>query len=421
MTRGRRACSCLAAVSMCMASSARAGVWGSDPVVGIVGDYATNPALLELPHTAEANGALLLDAPTAYNGDGVGFYVIPSFRLSSSEGYASLASDYEHLTLKGELDAERNTLTATASIFQDSSLYQDLQSNGSGLLFNGSTGVKRDTLMADLNWDRNLTERLEFNTDINSMQVKYGQAAAGVGTLTDYRDTNIAPTLSWLSSERNKWTLSASVGRYNSFDETFESSESRSANLQVGFVRTLNEIWSLTASGGYSRALNRQNFDEEFLVLTPEGPAIEIVPIREESAQNGTVFSADLNRKGERLSFDITVSRLLAPTGYAFLSEQNTIKVGGTYTYSDRWSFGAGAYYEQAKNPQLQGGLLTQTPKSISANASWRWTEFWTVTFAASHVTELLEYPPGSKPPSLSVASTEVSIKISRQFNHIKF
>jgi hypothetical protein len=417
MTRGRRACSCLTAVSMCMASSARAGVWGSDPVVGIVGDYATNPALLEMSHTAEANGALLLDAPTDYIGDGVGFYVIPSFRLSSSQGYASLASDYEHLTLKGELDAERNTLTATAGIYQDSSLYQDYLSNGSGYLFNGSTGVKRDTLTADLNWDRNLTERLEFDTDVDSTQVKYGQAAAGVvGTLTDYRDTNIAPTLSWLSSERNKWTLSASVGRYNSFDEAFESSESRSSNLQVGFVRNLSEIWSLTASGGYSRALNRQNFEEEFLVIGPDGqPEIAIVPIREESAQNGTVFSADLKRKGERLSFDLIASRLLAPTGYAFLSQQNLIKVAATYTYSDRWSFDAGGYYQQSKNPLLQGGLFTQTPKSISLSASWRWTEFWTVTFAASRVTELLQ------PPGINLASTEVFIKISRQFNHIKF
>jgi hypothetical protein len=401
---------------MCMASSARAGVWGTDPVVGIVGDYATNPALLDIPHTAEGNGALLLDAPTDYIGDGVGFYVIPSFRLSSSQGYASLASDYEHLTLKGELDSERSTLTATAGIYQDSSLYQDYLSNGSGYLFNGSTGVKRDTLTADLNWDRNLTERLEFDTDVNSMQVKYGQAAAGVGTLTDYRDTNIAPTLSWLSGERNKWTLSASVGRYNSFDEAFESSESRSANLQAGLVRNLSETWSLTASAGYSRALNRQNFDEEFLVIGPEGqPEIAIVPIRQESAQNGTVFSADLNRKGERLSFDVIASRLLAPTGYAFLSEQNLVKVAATYTYSDRWSFSAGAYYQQAKNPQLQGGIITQTPKSISLSSSWRWTEFWTVTFAASRVTELF------RPPGLTIASTEVSIKISRQFNHIKF
>jgi hypothetical protein len=385
-------------------------------VVGIVGDYATNPALLDIPHTAEGNGALLLDAPTDYIGDGVGFYVIPSFRLSSSQGYASLASDYEHLTLKEELDTERSTLTATAGIYQDSSLYQDYLSNGSGYLFNGSTGVKRDTLTADLNWDRNLTERLEFDTDVNSTQVKYGQAAAGIGTLTDYRDTNIAPTLSWLSSERNKWTLSASVGRYNSFDEAFESSESRSANLQVGFVRNFSEIWSLTASAGYSRALNRQNFDEEFLVVGPEGqPEIALVPIREDSAQNGTVFSADLNRKGERLSLDIIASRLLAPTGYAFLSEQNLVKVAATYTYSDRWSFSAGAYYQQAKNPQLQGGIITQTPKSISLSSSWRWTEFWTVTFAASRVTELFQ------PPGLTIASTEVSIKISRQFNHIRF
>src|SRR5271156_3228924 len=176
MTRGRWACGCLAAVSMCVASSARAGVWGADPVVGVLGDYATNPALLQMNHSAEVNGALLLDAPTSYNGDGVTFSVIPSFRLSNTEGYASTASDYEHLTLRGELDTERSTLTATAGIYQDSSLYQDYVSTASGYLFNGSAGVKRDTLTADVNWDRHLTERLELDTDVDSLQVKYGQA-----------------------------------------------------------------------------------------------------------------------------------------------------------------------------------------------------------------------------------------------------
>ena len=85
MTRGRWACSYLAAVSMCMASSVRAGVWGTDPVVGIVGDYATNPALLEIPHTAEGNGALLLDAPTDYIGDGVGLDIRPVGRYRRGE------------------------------------------------------------------------------------------------------------------------------------------------------------------------------------------------------------------------------------------------------------------------------------------------------------------------------------------------
>src|ERR1700691_2744059 len=108
MMRGRWACGCSAAGAMCIARSALGGVWGMDPVVGIVGDYSTNPALLDTTHTTETDGAVLLDAPTTYNGNGFELFIIPSFRLSNSEGYASLASDYEHFNVKSEFDSERN-------------------------------------------------------------------------------------------------------------------------------------------------------------------------------------------------------------------------------------------------------------------------------------------------------------------------
>lgn len=375
-----------------------------DPVVGVIGDYSTNPALLESAHTAEANGAVLLDAPTTYNGNGFEFFVLPSFRVSNSEGYASMASDYQHLNLKSEFDTERSTWTVAAGADRDSSLYADYLSNG-------SVGVRRDTLMADLNWDRHLTERLELDTDVDTIRVRFGQAA-GISNLTDYKDTSISPTLSWNSSERGKLTLSASVGRYNSLGG---ASESRSANLQVGFVRSLSETWSLTASAGYSRALNRLSFNEEFLVETPEGLAIETVPIHEESPQNGTVYSVDLSRKGERLSFDAIASRTLAPTGFAFLSRQNLVRLTATYTYSDRWSYTAIAYYSQAQDPELQGGIVNQAAKNINLSANWQWTEFWTVTLSALRLENRFQ------PPGNSIGSSEVSIQISRKFNHINF
>ena len=246
MTLRGSALYCFCVAAMIHSSGVRAGVWGVDPVLGLAGDYATNAALIDIPHTAEANGALLLDAPAAYNGDALELFVIPSVRLSNSSGFSSVTSDYEHLNVKSEFDTERSVLTAAAGVARDSSLYQDYLSDG-------TTGVQRNTLMADLKWDRYLTERVDFSTDVNSSRVRYGQAE-GVATLTDFKYTSISPTLSWDSSERNKLTLAAIVGRYNSLDGT---TTSRNANLQIGFVRQLSEIWSLTATGGYSRALNQ--------------------------------------------------------------------------------------------------------------------------------------------------------------------
>jgi hypothetical protein len=395
-------CSFVAAMIYC--SCARAGVWGVDPVLGIDGDYSTNPALLDSPHTAETHGALLLDAPATYNGDAFKLSLIPSFRLSNSSGYSSVASDYEHMNAKAEFDTERDVLTGAAGFNRDSSLYQNY-------LTDGSTGVRRDTLLADLNWDRTLTERVDFDTDINSTQVRYGQAA-GIATLTDYQYTSVSPTVSWNSSERNKLTVAASVARYNSLDGT---TESRSANLQAGFVRRLTEIWSLTSTAGYSRALNQLRLDEEFLIFTANGPAIETIPVKVESTQNGTVYSVNLSRKGTLLSIDATASRSLVPTGFAFLSRQESVELTANYTHSDRWSFTADAHYVKSQDPQLQGGIIERNPKYGSVAANWRWTEHWTATLSLLRVVERFA------PPNVNVSSNELAITLSRRFNHIDF
>jgi hypothetical protein len=308
------------------------------------------------------------------------------------------------LNVKGEFDTERSVLTAAGAVARDSSLYHDYLSNG-------STGVRRDTLTADLNWDRSLTERVDFDTDVNSTRVRYGQAV-GIATLIDYKYTSISPALSWNSSERDKLTVAASVGRYNSLDGT---TKSRNANLQIGFAHKLTEIWSVTATGGYSRALNQLYINQEFLVNTPSGPAIEIIPTKLESSQNGTVYSLNLSRKGTLLLISAVASRQLTPTGFAFLSRQDSFELTANYSYSDRCSFSGDARYVKSQDPQLQGAIVERTPKYLAVSANWRLTENWTATLSASRVTELFQ------PPNLSLASNEVAVTLSRRFDHIKF
>jgi hypothetical protein len=404
MTWGKPALACLFAAVMLHCRAATAGVWGMDPTLGIVGDYATNPALLVVRHNAEANGALLLDAPTTYNGDAFEFYVIPSFRLSDSQGYSSVASDYEHLNVKSEFDSDRGMFTAAAGVARDSSLYLDY-------LTDGSTGVRRDTVTADLNWDRHLTERVDFDADVNSQQVRYAESV-GAPTLVDYKYTSASPTFAWVTSEQNKLTVAASVGRYDSLNGT---TESRSANLQVGFVRQFNEIWSVTATAGYSRALNQLNSEQAEIVPTASGFGIVLVPITIESSQNATVYSANVTRQGTRLVLNASASRQLVPTGFAYLSRQEVYEIKANYALTARWSLGADARYVQSQNPALPSEVTDFSVKYLGLSASWRWTEQLTLSIGASRVTEQVE------PYNYNLASNELSITLSRQFNHIKF
>jgi hypothetical protein len=391
-------CWSLAAMTLCNRSTA--GVWGTDPVLGLTGDYSTNQALLNTPHTAESHGAVLLDAPTTYNSNDWKLFVTPSFRVSDTAGYSSVTSDYERLNVKGELDTERGTVSATAGFSRDSSLYFNYLSDG-------SAGVRRDSATADVNWDRLLTERVEFNADVNSQQVRYGKAV-GVGTLTDYKYTSLAPTLSWITSERGKFTLAASVGRYSSLDGT---TESRSANLQLGFVRQLSETWSVTAAGGFSRALNRVDTYE----LVPFGPYFLRLPIHEKSSQNGTVYSVNLTRQGERLSLNAVASRQVLPTGFAYLSRQDSYELRAGYQLSTRWSLGADAREVKYQYPQFLGPATDVSVMYFNLIANWRWTEHWTVSLGASRAAETV---PSSH---YNVASNEVTLTLSRTFNHIEF
>jgi hypothetical protein len=391
---------CLLAAAMSIASQGKAGVWGTQPVLGVSGDYYSNPALLNLPNTAETHAALLLDAPATYVDDAFKVSILPSFRLSDSQGYSSLDSDYEHLSVRGELDSERNVFTATAGVARDSSLYHDY-------LLNGSTGVRRDTGTADLNWDRQLTERFDLNTDLNSVRVRYAEAA-GTATLIDYKYTSLTPSLAWSQSERAKINVSANAGRYDSLNG---QTKSTSANLQLGFVKQITEIWSLSASAGYSRANNELHTEQESFEESPNGPVLVLIPVDIKSTQNGTVYSVNLSRQTQVLLLSAVASRQLAPTGFAFLSRQDNYELKASYNESERWTLSGDVHRVNYQQPQSTGAEVDINVTYFQISTAWQWTEHWTVTLNATHVMER------SAAPSASVASSGVSLVFSRQFN----
>jgi hypothetical protein len=400
MTRRWLARFCSLAAAMSIASSAKAGVWGTQPVIGITGDYATNPALIDIPDTAETHGAVLLDAPTTYNSDAFKLTILPSFRFGNTQGYSSVDSDYEHLTVGGEFDTPLDVFTASGTLARDSSLYRDY-------LLSGSAGVRRDMATADLNWDRHLTERLEIDTDVNSSRVDYGEAT-GYSTLVDYKYTSVTPTLTWAESERTKLTLAGDAGRYDSLDGT---TQSINANAQVGVIQQLSELWSLTASAGYSRAYNRVNTDEAFLEFTPQGPIIVVVPVTFKSTQNGSVYSVNLTRQTELLQLVAIASRQLTPTGFVFLTRQENYEVRATYTPTERWSLTGGVHRVDYQQPQINGALVNLNITNAQISASWQWTENWTLSMTALRVIE--HY--GS--PSLPISNSEFSLELARHFD----
>ncbi len=392
MTPGGWPRSCWLAAVMCTASGAKAGVWTSDPVLGLAGDYSTNPGLLYVSHTAETHGAVLIDAPTTYHGDALSLSVLPSFRFSDSQGYSSLASNYAHLTAKGEFDSERGSLTVTGQLARDSSLYYNYQ-------FNGGTGVRRDTSGIDAAWTRALTERLNFGLDLSTTRVLYGESSSFT-TLTDYRYSSLSPSLSYNTSERTVLTLLGGVGLYDTTDRTTKSVNS---SLEIGVKHDFSELWSCNIKAGYSRETD--SVDLYF------GPYLLA---NLSATSTGTLYNASVTRKGTLLTLTASASRSLVPSGFSFLSLQEYYQVDFRYQHSPRLTFDGYARRLQSRQPQAFGAAVNQQYLDFSLSASWLFTEKWTASVRASRVTARYT-------PTIDVDADGLSMQLSRRFDSIKW
>jgi hypothetical protein len=378
---------------MCAASQAKAGIWASDPVLGLAADYSTNPGLLYASHTAETHGAVLIDAPTTYHGDAFRLSVLPSFRFSDSEGYSTLASDYAHFTVKGELDGERNSLALSGQLARDSSLYYNYT-------VNGSTGVRRDTSGVDGTWTRALTERVNFSFEGSSSRVLYGESKSFT-TLTDYRYTSLAPSISWSSSERTSISLLGAVGFYDTIDQT---TKSVNATLEAGVRHQFNELWNCNVNVGYSRETN--SFDLYF------GPYL-LATLK--ATNTGTLYNANISRQGTLLTLNASASRSLVPSGFSFLSLQEFYQLDFRYQWTPRWSFTGQTRWLQSRLPQVGGPAENQQYWDFELSAAWLYTEKWTATLRVSRVTA--RYVPSL----VDVAANGVTLQLSRRFNTVKW
>ncbi len=396
----------LCTASLGMAGAARAGIWATEPVVGLQGEYSTNPnLLLDVGHTSETHGAILLDAPTTYHANDASLSIMPSVRIANSAGYSSLASDYAHLNIVGQIDAERDTLTATAQLDRDSSLYHDY-------LVDGATGVRRDTAVEDVAWSHAFTERLAFNLEANSSRVVYGQSSIS-NTLTDYRYTSAQPALSWSMSELTSLSVQGAAGLYQSADG---ATRSVNESLQLGFSRQLSELWKVSASAGYSHETNRVSEDVPFYQVI-DGTLYESFSYETfRSSQSGSVFTASLNRQTERWGFSAAASRSLTPSGFALLSTLESYEATGHFAWTERWSFDGHVRRVQSIEPQVQGPAISETYLTVGLSAAWQMTEKWTLTTGASWVTA------GYRQPTfVSVDATGVSINVTRHFDRIEW
>lgn len=370
------------------AGKSSAEPWAITPRLGISSYYFSDPDLLYNNTADEANVAALLDLPVSYDSDGVEILIRPNARFSSRGAYSSLAANYAHLDANAQFVNDLGSTSLQGELARDSSLYF------AGALANG-VGVRRDGASTGADWTRSMTERSQVELDAGWSQVRYSQAANRTN-LVDYRYISAGPTFSYALTELNTLKVLGSVGQYRSLNGL---TESKSDSLQLGFVRQLTKIWKLTASAGYSHSQNSESiYFGPYLLGTLK------------TNQGGAVFAASLTRQSEKFTFNVGGSQALQPTGFAFLSRQDAVTLGTTYTHSERWNFGLSATWQKAVNPEIRNEVISAHYLNTGFSANFHWTEQLSISFHATRITQ--EYGP----PKVSAASNGVSLDIVRQF-----
>jgi len=376
-----------------IAGSASAGPWSIEPRLGASADYDTNAGLIELKSSSEEHLAALVSLPLRYDADAIALSLSPSARISNSRGYSSLASSYTHIDGSAQFTGDAGSTTVRGELARDSSLYHV------GGLVNG-LGVRRDTASTGADWTRSLTERSLLQLDAGWTRVSYGQNA---DLLTDYKYLSGGPTFSYALTERDSVKVLSNFGRYQSLNGITEST---SENLQIGFARQLNELWTLSTTAGYSRSTNSEKFFVGPFFLGSLS-----------SSLNGAVYAATLTRQSEQFNLSGGISRSLQPAGFAYLSRQDTVNLTATYLRTERWDFSLSAVWDKARNPLpfgAQGTLGTAASEVryfyLQATAEWHWTPQWIISMHTTRVTQQ------SSPPPFSAASSGVSVDIVRQF-----
>lgn len=361
------------------------------PWIALAGEHDSNPDLRTVNESPESIAAILVNAPVNYDLDAVHFALVPNVRYSNRKGYASLGSDYVHLNASAQFSSDLQKWTWAAGVQRDSSLVHGGES------VNG-VGVRTDTRLAGLDWQRSLAERLQSEIDLSWIRATYDQSSQQTG-LVDYRYISAAPSIAYALDERDTGKVLTNAGKYDSLNGV---TESKNIGFQLGLDRRLSEIWTLSASAGYARSDNsEQVFFGPYLLGTVD------------SRQNGAVYSASVVRKSEVFALTASASRTFTPSGFGYLSRQDAAGLEMDYNYSERWTFVAKANFQKTGYPLSTGGYSALRFFASDLAANWHWTPEWTISLHGNWVSERYQSLSGS------AASTGVSLQVSRQFYRI--
>lgn len=401
----------LAGLEVCIiwgGGAALAGSVGSESSVGLAAEYSSNPQMLSSGARAAESAAVLMNLPATYNSDTQTLDLIPRVRFAQTHGDFSLLSNYQYLDADWRLASQNNIYTAAGSWHHDSTLYNVFENAAlSGI------ELHRQEETGNLGWQRQVSERDDFQFTGSWDHLAYGANSAGVLDNFNYGQASVAYDHTF--TERWHASIAVGYGHYELLNHTYRNDD-RFAQLSVD--RSLSDRWSLDLQANYSYLRSRIEVGELYcpeqtiLVCELIPSLYEIITVPEHSAGGSGNGAIKLEYLYQRGTLDFSVSRAIQPSGFGALLTQDDASVKGSYDWTERWKLGATLHASRLSDPLHQINLGTFHYYDLDLSAQWLWTEHWTLGMLVSTNAQEVGGP--------HALGATVSLTLFRQFGRIR-
>ena len=342
----------------------KAAEWSVVPSMGVQGVYNDNLLLTPFPHQETYGFWLSPGAEFAGKTERLEVGGRAAADFVSYYGGQNSSFTNIHLPITMRYKTETDQLAFTGGFVRDNTLMGELLTTGVVLRF-----TQRNQWNLYPSWSRNLTEKLSLQSSFQFVDTTYEN---GLGlSLVDYQLIGGTGGLSYQLTERDLVQL---TGSYAGFRTTNSPSPFRAnfpgANLALNHAFTENLSGSLY---GGPRFVNT--------TTAVSGETVE-------THDTVWLFGANVAKKFDNGSVQVTVARDIVPSGFGLLIQTDRVGLSGSYSFSETvaGSLDTVGFITSAPTKAASGAAFPETRfVNITPKISWKFLEWWKVELSYTY------------------------------------
>ena len=339
-----------------MVSQSEAAEWSLLPSIGVKGVYNDNLLLTPLPH--EATYGYWVSPAAEFAGNTERLEVSGRAAADFVSYYGGQQNNFTniHLPVSIRYKTEKDLLGFTGGFVRDNTLMSELLTTGVVLRF-----TQRNQWTANPSWTRSITEKLSVQSSFQLSDTTY-ENGLSLG-LVDYQLLGGSGGLLYQVTEQDQIQLS---GSYVNFHTTNAPLPFRASfpGVNLSLTHAFTETLTGTAYGGPS-----------FVSSTTQTAGDNI------KAQSTVwLFGANLTKKFERATVQISASRNIVPSGFGLLIQTDHAGMTVSHDLSETLtaSFDGSAYIVSGVTNRATGGTFPENRYfSATPTIAWKFLEWW--------------------------------------------